>query len=546
MERDVDRTRTVPDRAARDLAEYDRFRYDNFPFRATHPDWLGTVARLLGMDPAPADRCRVLELGCGRGGNLVGLAASLPGSTFVGIDHAPSQVADGLADVTALGLDNCAFHAMDIREVPVGDPAFERASFDYVICHGVYSWVPADVRARILSLTRELLTPEGVAFVSFNALPGWHARGMIRDALRRWVPEGSAAEMALAARSLLGLWAEHLPENGPLTAFVRHETDLLGRLSDNYLFFEHLVEHNEAFHLADVVADAASAGLGYLGDADPASMTSAQLGDDGQAAVDALGLDPVATEGLLDTLTVRFFRRALLCHSGSLPERTTDHHRLVGAWVQAEMDIEHVEVDLVAGTSPDSGDAGIDIVLRDSDGAALHPEDPHTAAMLWTLAEQRPRGMRLDDLAVEAARRLGVAADADFVDGIVEIAHALLWRGRLDAGFADRPIALEVGERPMTTDLVRHQARSERRIVTTLRHEHHAVDRMDIVLLRSLDGTLTVAELLQPVLDAQASGELEVSIDDVPVDDHDTLCELIDVKLDRFVRAALLVDRGAV
>jgi methyltransferase-like protein/SAM-dependent methyltransferase len=539
---DADGHRPATDRAARDLDEYDRFRYDNFPFRATHPDWLGTVGRLLGLDTAPADRCRVLELGCGRGGNLIGLAAALPGSTFVGIDHAPSQVADGTADAVALGLGNCTFAAMDIRDIPVGQDPFGPGSFDVVICHGVYSWVPPEVRSRILTVTRELLAPQGVAFISFNALPGWHARGMIRDALRRWVPDGPADEMASSARALLALWAEHVPENGPLTAFIRHETELLGRLSDNYLYFEHLVEHNEAFHLAEFVDDAAAAGLGYLGDADPASMTSAQLGDEGQAAIDALGLDPVATEGLLDTLTVRFFRRALLCRAESLPERTSDHRRLVGAWVQADMDIEHVEVDLDA----DTPEPTIDIVLRDADGAVLHPEDPHTGAMLWTLAEHRPRGMRLDDLAAEVARRLGVAATADLVDGIVEIAHALVWRGRLDAGFTMRPVALEVGERPMTSPLVRHQARSERRIVTTLRHEHHAVDRMDVVLLRALDGTRTVAELLEPVLEAQSSGELEVSIDDAPVTDHDTLRELIDLKLDRFVRAALLVDPAAV
>lgn len=526
------------DRAARDLAEYDRFRYDNFPFRATHPDWLGTVARLLGLEPAVADSCRVLELGCGRGGNLVGLAAALPGSTFVGIDHAPSQIADGLADVTALGLANCELVAMDIRDLPIGEAPFTPGSFDFVICHGVYSWVPPDVRERILTATRQLLAPQGVAFVSFNALPGWHARGMIRDALRRLVPEGPADEMASAARSLLALWAEHIPETGPLTAFIRHETELLARLSDNYLYFEHLVEHNEAFHLAEFVADVEAAGLGYLGDADPASMTSAQLGDDGQAAVDTLGLDPVATEGLLDVLTVRFFRRALLCRAESRPERTHDHRRLEGAWVQAEMEIEHVEVDLVADTPVEE----IDIVLRDADGAVLHPEDPHTAAMLWVLAEQRPRGMALDELAAEAARRLGCVADADFVDGIVEIAHALVWRGRLDAGFTLRPVALEIGERPMTSALVRHQAGAERRVVTTLRHEHHAVDRMDVVLLRNLDGTRTVADLLAPVLAAQESGELEVSIDDAPVTDQDTLRELIDLKLDRFVRAALLID----
>lgn len=183
MDPDTDLDDAGADWAARDLAEYDRLRYDNFPFRATHPDWLGTVARLLGLEPAPAGSCRVLELGCGRGGNLGGLAAALPGSTFVGIDHAPSQIADGVADVTALGLANCELVALDIRNLPIGEEPFRPGSFDFVICHGVNSWVPPDVRDRILTATQRLLAPQGVVLASFNALPGWHARGMIRDAL---------------------------------------------------------------------------------------------------------------------------------------------------------------------------------------------------------------------------------------------------------------------------------------------------------------------------------------------------------------------------
>lgn len=141
----------------------------------------------------PASSSRVLELGCGRGGNLVGLAATLPGATFLGVDHAPSQVADGVADAAALGLSNCEFRAVDIRHLELDlDP------FDYIICHGVFSWVPLDVRDRILELNRALLAPGGIGFISFNTQPGWSARGMIRDVLRRWVPDGPAETNSLS------------------------------------------------------------------------------------------------------------------------------------------------------------------------------------------------------------------------------------------------------------------------------------------------------------------------------------------------------------
>ena len=514
-----------------DLAEYDRFRYDNFPFRATNPDWLGTAGSLLGLTTAPANSCRVLELGCGRGGNLVGLAAAFPESNFIGIDHAPSQIADAQADTASLGLRNCEFRSLDIRHI-----GNDLGEFDYIICHGVFSWVPDDVRDQILTLQRSMLAPGGVGFISFNALPGWSARGMIREMLRRWVPEGPADQMAANARRILAMWQQHSPENGPLSGFLAHEAELLQKLSDHYLYFEHLVEHNKPYLLTDFVDLVNRAGLAYLGDADLASMNPAQLGDDGQADVESLGLDRVATEQLLDDITIRFFRRALVCRAEDLPDATQDHRRLAGAWVSSEMTINEMDLDLDG-----SGGGSIDMTLTDSDGATLRPEDPHTAAVLWSLAEHRPTGVVIEDLAAEVASRLGRAVDDSLVDETLEIVHALVLRGRLDAGRHPRQIAADIAERPCTTPLARFQALEDRRIITTARHDHFVADRMDLVLLRNLDGEHDHHQLLAEVVAALESGELEVTIDDEFVNDHAVLAELITTKLDQFHLAGLVV-----
>ena len=155
--------------------------YDEVPYAdrvqpATHPDRLAVVATLYGMDPAPPDRCRVLELGCAGGANLIALAETLPGSDFVGIDLSPRQIASGRQKVQALGLTNVELRAMSL--VDIGE-AFGR--FDYILCHGVYSWVPAEVRDAILAISSANLMPQGVAYVSYNCYPGWHARAAARE-----------------------------------------------------------------------------------------------------------------------------------------------------------------------------------------------------------------------------------------------------------------------------------------------------------------------------------------------------------------------------
>src|SRR6516165_7913322 len=151
---------------------YDEIPYSNNAFYHTHPDCLATVATLFGMKPAPVQACRVLELGCGRGGNLIPMATSLPTSRFVGIDLSARQIAGGQEAVESLGLTNVELKQLSILDV---DSDFGR--FDYIICHGVYSWVPAAVQEKILEICAQNLAPSGIAYISYNCYPGWHLRG---------------------------------------------------------------------------------------------------------------------------------------------------------------------------------------------------------------------------------------------------------------------------------------------------------------------------------------------------------------------------------
>src|SRR5262245_41172941 len=161
-----------------------RTRYDVVPYPGksysyAHPDRLHVQARLFGLRPAPVESCRVLELGCGDGSNLIPMAARLPGSTFTGIDLAREAVGAARARAREAGAGNVLFEAMDIAEFPDAESAF-----DYIVCHGVYSWVPDAVREAMLALCARHLAPEGVAYISYNTYPGWHLHRVTRDLMR--------------------------------------------------------------------------------------------------------------------------------------------------------------------------------------------------------------------------------------------------------------------------------------------------------------------------------------------------------------------------
>ena len=92
--------------------------------------------------------------------------------------------------------------------------------FDYVICHGVYSWVPEAVQDRILEICARNLTPDGVAYVSYNTYPGWHARGLARDLMGFHVRRIAAAKArATEARAILEDMVRVLPD--PDSAYGR-------------------------------------------------------------------------------------------------------------------------------------------------------------------------------------------------------------------------------------------------------------------------------------------------------------------------------------
>src|SRR3954453_6152435 len=124
------------------LQAYEEIAYVGAPNPNSHPERLGVVASLLGIDVARPSKARVLEIGCGDGANVIPMAAAAPDARFVAFDFAPSGIAKGRAMVEALGLRNIELRVLDIRDLPE-----DLGQFDYVIAHGVYSWVPDDVRA---------------------------------------------------------------------------------------------------------------------------------------------------------------------------------------------------------------------------------------------------------------------------------------------------------------------------------------------------------------------------------------------------------------
>jgi len=272
---------------------YDQIAYRTYPRRQTHPDRLAAVATLFGMTPAPVTACRLLEIGCGDGGNLLPLSYTLPASRFVGIDLAERPIAIAQRTVRDLGLANIDLQVRDLRTLDRTD-----GEFDYILAHGIYSWVPADVRDRLLAVCAERLSPQGVAFVSYNAYPGQYERQMLREILLRRGDDMDSARDFLRT----------LPHS---------EAAAIAACPDDILFHDILAPVNHAVWFEEFASHARVHGLRYLGEADPHDKfdeTGALQGEGG--------------EQQLDFRKLRRFRQTLLCREEVALDRRAGPERM--------------------------------------------------------------------------------------------------------------------------------------------------------------------------------------------------------------------------
>ena len=224
---------------------YDEVPYISVPFPQTHPDRLATTARIFGLTQPRRDRCRVLELGCASAGNLIPMAFNLPGSEFVGIDLSRHQVDDANAVIRRLGLTNIRVEHASIMDVDAswGD-------FDYILCHGVFSWVERDVQDRIFEIARDRMSPTGIAYISYNTYPGWHMRESVRHMMRYHAGQFEAAsEQVEQARALLAFLASATGKEGP----VRRAAEPRGRSPEPRLGLVSLSRASRADQHADVL-----------------------------------------------------------------------------------------------------------------------------------------------------------------------------------------------------------------------------------------------------------------------------------------------------
>lgn len=470
--------------------DYDRISYPGHPFGETHPDHLGTLGALFGMKPAPLSACRVLELGCGDGANLIPIAAQWPQSEFVGLDLSEQAVGRGNAFIARMGLKNITLRAFDIMDVST-----QFGAFDYISAHGVYSWVPGPVREKILAIYRETLTPHGIGYVSYNCYPGCHSRDIAREMMRYHVRGVTDPQQRVAqGRAMLTLMAQASAEDSIYGFELRNQVNRLKDIDDHVLFHDDLSDEATPFYLHEVAEAAAAHGLQYLCDAAFSLSRFERLPAQTRQQLALIPEDDAVTrEQYADFVEGRSFRQSLFCRGDITLQRS------VGPRVIRQFHLATSAAPRDGAIDPAAG--GV-VTFKTENGSTLSTDHRLSKAVILALGKVWPQTIGFADAVNAALVDLGPAADPirANIDEEMDALASLLFRafsvGQFELHLFPPHLTTTVTERPAASPLARQQAASAL-AVTNLRHR--SVSMKDETVRRFLmlvDGTRTVDELV--------------------------------------------------
>jgi methyltransferase-like protein/2-polyprenyl-3-methyl-5-hydroxy-6-metoxy-1,4-benzoquinol methylase len=506
---------------------YDAVLYPGFALPQAHPDRLATLATLFGLAPAEVSRCRVLELGCGDGTNLISVAMGLPQVKCVGIDLAAAGIQKGQTVAHELGITNVTLSQHDLMEV-----SRDFGQFDFIIAHGLYSWVPAQVRDKLLAICKENLADNGVTYVSYNTYPGGHFRDMVREMMRYHVQEFTDPQQRVTqARALVEFLAREAKTDGDVYRLVlQKECERIGNFRDSSLFHDDLSECNAPVYFSQFIAHATQHGLQYLSEAQffetQAGIFPPQVAETLNRIADSV----IAKEQYLDFLKGRRFRQTLLCHAQTPLNYQLRPEKIEGLFIAAPIHTESPHVDLQSRTV---------VAFHGPEQSSIETDDPLVKAAMLTLSETWPQAIHFDSLLAKARTRCGYDAGGDIQRSAEEkqkLASLLLraYAGGVVSLHVSPPqAAARPGERPLASPLARLQSVTSDRLTNLRHHTISIADSLSHCFLRLLDGSRDRGALLDDLVALVESGTVTIETNGQPVSDTSAVRQFLSEGLER-------------
>ena len=475
---------------------YDAVPYQSFPYAVTRPANLYTVGTLFGISAPDFRKARVLELGCASGGNLIPLAFQNPDGHYIGVDFSERQIEIATKTISELDLTNIEFIARPFADMPALD------KFDYIICHGVYSWVDDDTREKILEICRTQLVENGLAVISYNTLPGWNMVRSLREMMLYHAELfEDPVEKVTQAMELLRFVRDNTLEDSAYRSVIDSEIDLLDQNTVSYVTHDHMELENSQFYFHEFAAALGRHGLRYVGDSDITRMYVDNMPKDAAEKLKAV-TSILRQEQYMDFILNRRYRSSIVCPEAVTMNRNLRKEAIHDYYLSSS--IQPDEADVKTGTA--------DTRFRDRSGTVVFTAHTKELAVLFGELSESLRPIKSGDLIDMAARNLD-GADRDVLRRVIEEQGLRLALKGCISLYAEAGSHIShVSEMPEASRLARHQAALQDWATNAL-HRKISLDPFVRILLGYLDGSNSLDDLCQLMSEQVDRDVLSVRVD---------------------------------
>jgi SAM-dependent methyltransferase len=498
--------------------------FDSRPNPERHPDRLRVISKLRGLQVAPVSKARILDLGCGTGLDIIAWALQYPEAEFLGIDNDKNFINLGNKLISDLSLKNIKLQEADILDYKVEDN-----TWDYIISHGVYSWVPDSVQTAILNIITSGLKPTGVASLSYNVLPGWETRRVTQKIIQTFDNQNESPEWRVDnALKSLNRAKLFLNDSASLhSQQIVKEIDSVLRQSGAFIYHELLNLSSVAFYYTEFNDQITKYRLQILGDGDPRkfnitpydSVTSQQWQEFEQK-------DFIKINQFMDLLNNTSLRSAVLCKDSVVlseqPEYSSIFEMFVSSGVRKENEVGEDTNQMAIYAGP----AGSTIEINDS----------RIKYLLNLLSDNWPKSKAVTEIMTNSS------ITSNSTKTIYETIGELFLQGIVNISLEPAKLLDKINELPKVYSLAKEQAKLGFAWVTNLHFEFVPISEFDRELIILLDGKLNLLEVTKKLISLIETGQIQVKLaDGYSSDDLESLLlEQVKKSIDQYYQMALI------
>ncbi len=494
---------------------YDDLPYDNKPDLRTHISAIAGVAKVFELKTVAVSEARVLEIGCAWGANLIPMAESFPKSEFVGVDLSKKQVE--MAEATLKNMPK------KLKNIKIKNKSFtdltakKDGKFDYIIAHGIYSWISKEKQDALIKKCAELLSDKGVIHISYNTLPGWNMVKTVRDLLKFHTKD---TETFKGKGEDIGRILEFVSQNtsgdSSYGKFFADEWEQIKDKKLSYILHDYLEVENNPCYFSEFMSKAESNGLSYLGDI---SLPSMFLGNFSETVKNSLSevKDIVKQEQYMDYLSNRRFRGTLLFKNSKkrVAHRNIKFESIKDMYfVTKSCFVEHAKpMDFKKGKEFEFASiSNSEMTFKVKSGLA--------AAVLASIVSNALSPANKEKI-IESALLLlkpSKAKQKETKENLEKIVSEvlLIWvmKGIIDLHSFDFPCAKEISSKPKISGISMAQIKLGVNYTTTCLHRTIELKPIEKIILSFCDGKNTVEDINNEIFKLVKSKALSIESDD--------------------------------